>query len=53
MLYIANQHGQKKFFFRCIRGFREKKMLQIDIVEDLKDDMLFIKNWINPIFNSS
>lgn len=38
------------YFFRCIRGFREKKMLQVDIVEDLRDGMLMIKKWKNPIF---
>ena len=41
------------YFFRNIRGFREKRLLQINIIEDLKDEMLIIMNWINPIFNTS
>lgn len=32
------------YFFRCIRGFREKRFLQIDIIEDLRDEMLTYKN---------
>lgn len=40
------------YFFRNIRGFREKKMLQIDIIEDVKDEMLLIKDWVNPIFDT-
>ena len=39
------------YFFRCIRGFRDKRMLQIDIVEDLRDAMILLNKWINPIFN--
>lgn len=39
------------YFFRCIRGFRKKKMLQIDVIEDLKDERFTIENdWKNPIF---
>ena len=53
MFIIIAFNLMQLYFFRCIRGFREKKMLQIDIVEDLKDDMLLIKNWVNPIFNST
>jgi hypothetical protein len=41
------------YFFRNIRGFRKKDFLQIDIIEDLKDEMLLIKDWGNPIFNSA
>lgn len=41
------------YFFRNIRGFREKRLLQINIIEDLKDEMLIIMNWINPIFNTA
>ena len=40
------------YFFRCIRDFRKKRMLQIDIIEDLKDEMLLIQNWSNPVFYS-
>lgn len=38
------------YFFRCIRGFRKRKMLQVDIIEDIRDEMLLINNWINPLF---
>ncbi|AEM78601.1 transposase [Thermoanaerobacter wiegelii] len=41
------------YFFRNIRGFRGKRHLQINIIEDLKDEMLIIMNWINPIFNTT
>lgn len=41
------------YFFRCIRGFRKKRMLQIDIIEDLRDDMLQINNYVNPLFNTA
>lgn len=40
-------------FFRCIRGFREKKYLQVNIIEDLRDEMLIINKWSNPIFNTA
>ena len=39
------------YFFRCIRGFRKKGMLQIDIIEDIRDEILTIKdNWNNSLF---
>jgi len=41
------------YFFRCIRTFRKKKMLQIDIIEDLMDGVLLIRNWKNPIFEKT
>lgn len=41
------------YFFRCIRGFRKKRMLQIDFIEDMRDEMLLIHNWINPLFEST
>ena len=41
------------YFFRNIRGFREKNMLQIDIIEDIRDEVLLIKNWVNPIFDTT
>lgn len=38
------------YFFRCIRGFR-KKMLQIDVIEDIRDERFMIEdNWNNPLF---
>ena len=39
------------YFFRCIRGFRKKGILQIDIIEDIRDERFTIEeNWINPLF---
>lgn len=37
------------YFFRCIRDFREKRMLQIDIIEDIRDEILQINNFSNPL----
>jgi len=42
MLMIIGFNLMQLYFFRCIRGFGEKKMLQIDIVEDVKDGLLLI-----------
>jgi len=50
MFIIMAFNLMQLYFFRCIRGFRKKRMLQIDIIEDLRDEMLLIKDWINPIF---
>lgn len=36
------------FFFRCIRNFRERKLLQVNIIEDLRDELILYCN-INPI----
>ncbi|SHH80779.1 hypothetical protein SAMN02745135_02214, partial [Caloranaerobacter azorensis DSM 13643] len=42
------------YFFRCIRGFRKKRMLQIDIIEDIRDERFTIEaDWINPIFEKT
>ncbi|SUY47113.1 transposase family protein [Clostridium putrefaciens] len=41
------------YFFRCIRGFRRKRMLQINIIEDLRDEMLLVQDLINPIFDTT
>jgi len=27
------------FMFKCLRNFREKKMLRIDLIEDFRDDL--------------
>lgn len=40
------------YFFRCVRNFRKKRLLQIDFIEDIKDEIILINNWINPIFES-
>lgn len=50
MFIIIAFNLMQLYFFRCIRGFRKKRMLQIDIIEDLRDEMLLVQNWINPIF---
>jgi hypothetical protein len=36
------------FFFRCLKEFRKKKLLQIEVIEDLRDELLIFKG-INPI----
>lgn len=39
------------YFFRCIRGFRKKNMLQINIIEDIRDERFTIDDdWNNPLF---
>lgn len=39
------------YFFRCIRGFRDKNMLQIDVIEDIRDERFTIEScWVNPLF---
>ena len=39
------------YFFRCIRGFREKKVLQTNIIEDIRDERFTIEDgWSNPLF---
>ena len=39
------------YFFRCIGGFRAKGMLQIDVIEDIRDERFTIcDNWDNPLF---
>ena len=53
MLMIIGFNLMQLYFFRCIRGFREKKMLQIDIVEDVKDGLiLWEKGMKNPLLNT-
>jgi hypothetical protein len=43
MLMIIAFNMTEMFFFKCLRNFRKKKMLRIDIIEDLRDDMLTLK----------
>ena len=39
------------YFFRCIRNFRKKHMLQTDIIEDIRDERFIIEDsWDNPLF---
>jgi hypothetical protein len=53
MFIILAFNLMQLYFFRCIRGFRKNKMLQIDFVEDMRDDLIRIHNWINPIFEDT
>ena len=51
MFIIIAFNLMQLYFFRCIRGFRKKKMLQINIIEDIRDERFIIENdWKNPIF---
>ncbi|WP_169798786.1 hypothetical protein [Clostridium tepidiprofundi] len=38
-----------KDFFICMRGFRKKRMLQIDIIENIRDER-FIIDYVKTIF---
>jgi hypothetical protein len=38
------------FFFRCLREFRKKKLLQIEIIEDIRNELIIFNNK-NPIMN--
>ncbi|MEG6568855.1 transposase [Thermoanaerobacterium thermosaccharolyticum] len=51
MFIIIAFNLMQLYFFRCIRNFREKHMLQIDIIEDIKDEIFIIEiGWNNPLF---
>lgn len=51
MFIIIAFNLMQLYFFRCIRGFRKKRMLQIDIIEDIRDERFTIEEgWFNPIF---
>ncbi|MGF7430738.1 transposase [Thermoanaerobacterium thermosaccharolyticum] len=51
MFIIIAFNLMQLYFFRCIRNFREKHMLQIDIIEDIRDEGFTIENgWSNPLF---
>ncbi|WP_396276635.1 transposase [Haloimpatiens lingqiaonensis] len=51
MFLILAFNLMQLYFFRCIRSFRKKRMLQIDIVEDIRDERFTIEDdWINPLF---
>lgn len=42
------------YLFRCIRGFRKKRMLQINIIEDIRDERFTIEDtWNNPVFEKT
>lgn len=53
MFIIIAFNLMQLYFFRCLRGFRKKKMLQINVIEDLKDEVLLLRNWTNPIFQKT
>jgi hypothetical protein len=53
MFIIIAFNLMQLYFFRCIRDFRKKRMLQIDIIEDLRDEMIQINNYLNPLFNTT
>ena len=54
MFIIIAFNLMQLYFFRCIRGFRKKRMLQIDIIEDIRDERFTIDNdWNNPIFKKT
>lgn len=36
------------FFFRCLREFRKKKLLQVEMAEDLRDELMIFQG-VNPI----
>ena len=51
MFMILAFNLMQLYFFRCMRGFRDKNMLQIDIIEDIKDERFTIEDdWDNPLF---
>ena len=51
MFIILAFNLMQLYFFRCIRSFRKKRMLQINIIEDIKDERFTIEdNWDNPLF---
>lgn len=54
MFIIIAFNLMQLYFFRCIRGFRKKRMLQIDIIEDIRDERFTIEDsWYNPIFEKT
>jgi len=54
MFIIIAFNLMQLYFFRCIRGFRKKRMLQINIIEDIRDERLTIEDgWLNPIFEKT
>lgn len=54
MFMIIAFNLMQLYFFRCIRGFRKKRMLQINIIEDIRDERFIIEDgWLNPIFEKT
>lgn len=51
MFIIMAFNLMQLYFFRCIRNFREKKLLQTNIIEDIRDERFTIEDgWNNPLF---
>jgi len=51
MFIIIAFNLMQLYFFKCIRSFRKKRMLQIDIIEDIRDERFIIEDsWDNPLF---
>ena len=51
MFIIIAFNLMQLYFFRYIRGFRAKGMLQIDVIENIRDERFTIcDNWDNPLF---
>ncbi|WP_027309431.1 transposase [Caloramator sp. ALD01] len=54
MFIIIAFNLMQLYFFRCIRGFRKKRMLQINIIEDIRDERFTIEDtWNNPVFEKT
>lgn len=54
MFMIIAFNLMQLYFFRCIRCFRKKRMLQINIIEDIRDERFTIEDgWLNPIFEKT
>jgi hypothetical protein len=51
MFIIIAFNLMQLYFFRCIRDFRKKRLLQISIIEDIRDERFTIEDdWDNPLF---
>lgn len=54
LMFIIAFNLMQLYFFRCIRNFREKRMIQINVIEYIKDERFIIEdNWNNPIFTGT
>jgi hypothetical protein len=51
LFIIIGFNLMRLYFFRCVREFRKKRMLQIDIIEDIRNERFIIEDsWDNPLF---
>ncbi|MEG0775827.1 MAG: transposase [Cetobacterium sp.] len=54
MFQIIAFNLMQLYFFRCIREFRKKRMLQTNIIEDIRDERFTIEDgWLNPLFEKT